>query len=117
MRTATAPQTGMLEKPSPGCLVKLDQVNKSFGRLQVLRDIWLEVQKGEVVCIIGPSGAGKSTLLRCVNHLEAIDSGTIFFDGKPAYRYLRDGKTVVDSEARVAEIRSQIGMVFQSFNL
>jgi ABC-type polar amino acid transport system ATPase subunit len=97
--------------------VKLDAVSKSFGHLQVLRDITLEVQRGEVVCIIGPSGAGKSTLLRCVNHLEAIDSGTIYFDGRPAYRYVRDGKTVVDPEARIEEIRSQIGMVFQSFNL
>jgi len=117
MRTSTASPTGMLEGTSPGCLVKLEGVNKSFGRLQVLRDVALEVRKGEVVCIIGPSGAGKSTLLRCVNHLEAIDSGTIYFEGQPAYRYLRDGKAVVDSEARVEEIRSQIGMVFQSFNL
>ena len=117
MRASTASQTGMLEGTSPGCLVKLEGVNKSFGRLQVLRDVALEVRKGEVVCIIGPSGAGKSTLLRCVNHLEAIDSGTIYFEGQPAYRYLRDGKTVVDSEARVEEIRSQIGMVFQAFNL
>ena len=117
MRASTASQTGMLEGTSPGCLVKLEGVNKSFGRLQVLRDVRLEVRKGEVVCIIGPSGAGKSTLLRCVNHLEAIDSGTIYFEGQPAYRYLRDGKTVVDSEARVEEIRSQIGMVFQAFNL
>ena len=117
MRASTASQTGMLEGTSPGCLVKLEGVNKSFGRLQVLHDVRLEVRKGEVVCIIGPSGAGKSTLLRCVNHLEAIDSGTIYFEGQPAYRYLRDGKTVVDSEARVEEIRSQIGMVFQAFNL
>ncbi len=117
MWASMASQTGTLGEPSPGCLVKLDQVNKSFGRLQVLRDISLDVQKGEVVCIIGPSGAGKSTLLRCVNHLEAVDSGTIYFDGRPAYRYLQDGKTVVDPEARVEEIRSQIGMVFQSFNL
>ncbi len=117
MSASSVFQTTMLEEPSPGCLVKLDRVNKSFGRLQVLRDVSLEVQKGEVVCIIGPSGAGKSTLLRCVNHLEAVESGTIYFDGLPAYRYLRDGKMVVDSEARVEEIRSQIGMVFQSFNL
>ncbi len=104
------------QRPSE-CLVKLDSVNKSFGRLQVLRDVSLEVEKGEVVCIIGPSGAGKSTLLRCVNHLEPVDSGTIFFEGRPAYRYMRDGKIVSDPESRIEEIRSQIGMVFQSFNL
>ena len=98
-------------------LLQLERVHKSFGSLEVLRDVTLEVQRGEVVCIIGPSGAGKSTLLRCVNHLETIDSGTIYFEGRPAYRYLRDGKAATDPEARVEEIRSQIGMVFQSFNL
>jgi len=102
---------------SDGVMVRLERVNKSFGRLQVLRDVTLEVQKGEVVCIIGPSGAGKSTLLRCINHLENIDSGTIYFDGQPVYRYVRDGKTVVDPERRIEGVRSQIGMVFQSFNL
>jgi ABC-type polar amino acid transport system ATPase subunit len=117
MEANVAPQVGIPEVASPGSLVKLEGVNKSFGRLQVLRDVTLEVQKGEVVCIIGPSGAGKSTLLRCVNHLEPIDSGTIYFDRKPVYRYVRDGKTVVDPDSRIEEIRSQIGMVFQSFNL
>jgi polar amino acid transport system ATP-binding protein len=117
MTVRTASQTGRAEETAPGCLVKLEAIHKSFGRLQVLRDVSLEVRKGEVVCIIGPSGAGKSTLLRCVNHLEAIDSGTIYFDGRPAYRYLLEGKTVVDPESRIEEIRSQIGMVFQSFNL
>jgi ABC-type polar amino acid transport system ATPase subunit len=112
-----APETESIRTATPDCLVKLDGVNKSFGRLQVLRDVTMEVRKGEVVCIIGPSGAGKSTLLRCVNHLEPIDSGTIYFEGRPAYRYLRDGRVVADPEARVEEIRSQIGMVFQSFNL
>ena len=75
------------------------------------------MRKGEVVCIIGPSGAGKSTLLRCINHLEPIDSGTIFFEGEPVYRYAKGGRMVVDPERRIEEIRSHIGMVFQSFNL
>jgi len=75
------------------------------------------VRKGEVVCIIGPSGAGKSTLLRCINHLEPIDSGTIFFEGEPVYRYAKGGRIVVDPDRRIEEIRSHIGMVFQSFNL
>jgi ABC-type polar amino acid transport system ATPase subunit len=117
MEASVAPQIGVSQLASPGSLVKLEDVNKSFGRLQVLRDVTLEVQKGEVVCIIGPSGAGKSTLLRCINHLEPIDSGTICFEGRPVYRYVRNGKTVVDPESRIEEIRSQIGMVFQSFNL
>jgi polar amino acid transport system ATP-binding protein len=98
-------------------MIRLDKVNKSFGRLRVLRDVSLTVEKGEVVCIIGPSGAGKSTLLRCINHLEGIDSGTIYLDDEPVYRYVRDGKVVVDPERRVEALRSEVGMVFQSFNL
>ncbi len=98
-------------------LLRFDHVSKSYGRLQVLCDVSFAVTKGEVVCIIGPSGAGKSTLLRCVNHLESIDSGTIFLEGQPVYRYLRDGRPVIDPERRVEAIRAQIGMVFQSFNL
>jgi polar amino acid transport system ATP-binding protein len=117
MEGSVIPQSGKTDTAPPAGLVKLERVNKSFGRLQVLRDITLEVQKGEVVCIIGPSGAGKSTLLRCVNHLEPIDSGAIYFDGRPAYQHVRNGKTIADPDSRIEEIRSQIGMVFQSFNL
>ncbi|HEX5325588.1 MAG TPA: amino acid ABC transporter ATP-binding protein [Acetobacteraceae bacterium] len=98
-------------------LLRFDRVSKSYGKLHVLREISFELARGEVVCIIGPSGAGKSTLLRCVNHLETIDAGTIFFEGQPVYRYTRDGRTVIDPERRVEAIRVQIGMVFQSFNL
>jgi ABC-type polar amino acid transport system ATPase subunit len=98
-------------------MIRLDRVCKSFGHLQVLRDVSMNVEKGEVVCIIGPSGAGKSTLLRCINHLEGIDRGTIYLEDEPVYRYLRDGKVVVDPERRIEELRSEVGMVFQSFNL
>jgi polar amino acid transport system ATP-binding protein len=97
--------------------IQLEGVNKWFGHLHVLRDVNLEVHQGEVVCIIGPSGAGKSTLLRCVNHLEPIDSGTIYIEGVPVYRFTKDGKLTVDTDRRVERLRSQIGMVFQSFNL
>ena len=100
-----------------GPILRLDQLDKSYGRLHVLRDVSLEVQKGEVVCIIGPSGAGKSTLLRCINHLETVDSGTIYFEGKPVYRYPKNGVMVTDPDRVVEETRSHIGMVFQSFNL
>ena len=98
-------------------LLRFDRVSKSYGRVRVLREVTIGINRGQVVCVIGPSGAGKSTLLRCVNHLEPIDDGTIFFEGEPVYRYMRDGRTVIDPERRVEAIRVQIGMVFQSFNL
>ncbi len=98
-------------------MIRLEKICKSFGHLVVLRDVTLEIDKGEVVCVIGPSGAGKSTMLRCINHLETLNSGTIYIDGQPVYRYMKDGKLVIDREKRVDEIRAQVGMVFQSFNL
>ena len=98
-------------------MIRLEKICKSFGHLVVLRDVTLEVDKGEVVCVIGPSGAGKSTMLRCINPLETLNSGTIYIDDQPVYRYMRDGKLVIDREKRVDEIRAQVGMVFQSFNL
>jgi ABC-type polar amino acid transport system ATPase subunit len=111
----TAPKNSPNVESTP--ILRLEGVSKSFGHTTVLADIHLAVRQGDVLCIIGPSGAGKSTLLRCINHLETIDAGTIFFEGNPVYRYLRDGRTIVDPDKRVEEIRGQIGMVFQSFNL
>jgi ABC-type polar amino acid transport system ATPase subunit len=98
-------------------MIRLEKVCKSYGTVEVLRDVSLDIRKGEVVCVIGPSGAGKSTMLRCINHLEVINSGTIYIDEQPVYRYERDGRVIVDPEHRIEEIRSQVGMVFQSFNL
>jgi polar amino acid transport system ATP-binding protein len=98
-------------------VIRLEGINKSFGRLHVLRDVSLEIQKGEVVCLIGPSGAGKSTLLRCINHLEPLDSGTIYIEGIPVYRFTHGGKQVVDPDHKIEALRSEVGMVFQSFNL
>ncbi|MCC3281062.1 MULTISPECIES: amino acid ABC transporter ATP-binding protein [Arthrobacter] len=88
-------------------LVSLKNVNKHFGDLHVLRDINLDVARGEVVVVIGPSGSGKSTLCRAINRLETIDDGEITIDGKalPA-----EGKAL-------AKLRADVGMVFQSFNL
>ncbi len=88
-------------------LIVLDSVDKYFGSLHVLRNVSLTVDRGEVVVIVGPSGSGKSTLCRAINRLEPIDSGTIRFDGRelPA-----EGKAL-------AALRSDVGMVFQSFNL
>ena len=88
-------------------LVTLSGVNKHFGHLHVLRDVDLEVRRGEVVVVIGPSGSGKSTLCRVINRLEPVDSGTVAVDGVP-----------VPAEGRaLARLRADIGMVFQSFNL
>ena len=98
-------------------MIRLENITKRFGELEVLHGITLEIDKGEVVCVIGPSGSGKSTMLRCINHLEAIDGGGIFIDGKPVYRYQANGRTVVDSPRQVAAIRAAVGMVFQAFNL
>jgi ABC-type polar amino acid transport system ATPase subunit len=98
-------------------IIWLDRVWKSFGTLEVLTDVSMTVQKGEVVCTIGPSGAGKSTLLRCIDHLERIDDGSIHFEVRPVYRYLRGGRMVTDPDKRIEAVRAQIGMVFQSFNL
>src|SRR5947208_15516932 len=98
-------------------MVKAEGVHKRFGRLEVLKGVSLEVQPGEVVCMIGASGSGKSTFLRCVNHLEKIDAGRLWVDGDlVGYRQVGD-KLHELREAEVARDRSEIGMVFQRFNL
>jgi glutamate transport system ATP-binding protein len=88
-------------------LVVLDKVTKRFGDLYALREVDLEVDRGEVVVVVGPSGSGKSTLCRTINRLEPIDSGTITVDGRPLPE---EGKAL-------ARLRADVGMVFQSFNL
>ena len=98
-------------------VVKAVKVNKYFGSLHVLKDIDLEVRKNEVVVIIGPSGSGKSTLLRTINHLEKINSGHIYVNGRMIGYHDRNGKLVEDSEKEIALQRAEIGMVFQRFNL
>ncbi len=98
-------------------MIKMEKVCKSFGTLQVLKDIDLSVKKGEVVCIIGPSGSGKSTLLRCLNHLERITSGRVYVDGELVDERV-DGKDQLKiSYKKVSEICTELGMVFQKFNL
>jgi len=98
-------------------MVKAEGVHKSFGRLEVLKGISLEVQPGEVMCILGVSGSGKSTFLRCVNHLEKINSGRLYVDGElVGYRQAGD-KLHELRERDVARKRAEIGMVFQRFNL
>ena len=92
-------------------------VRKRFGRLEVLKGVSLEVRRGETVCLIGPSGSGKTTFLRCINHLESVDSGRISVNGRPIGYRERNGALVEDDERSTAAQRTQVGMVFQRFNL
>ncbi len=88
-------------------MISIQGVNKHFGALHVLKDINLDVDRGQVVVVLGPSGSGKSTLCRTINRLETIDSGTIAIDGA----------TLPSEGRKLAQLRSDVGMVFQSFNL
>lgn len=98
-------------------MVQAVDVWKSFGSLDVLQGINLEVMPGTVTCIIGPSGSGKSTLLRCVNHLEKVSAGRLYVDGELIGYRERDGVLYEMSEKDAAKQRRDIGMVFQNFNL
>ncbi|MGX7091377.1 amino acid ABC transporter ATP-binding protein [Hutsoniella sourekii] len=88
-------------------IIEINQLKKNFGDNEVLKSIDLNVDKGEVVCIIGPSGSGKSTLLRCMNRLEEINGGTVIINGTD----------ITDPKVDINRIRENIGMVFQHFNL
>ena len=88
-------------------LLKAESINKSFGNLQVLKDVSLSLNEGEIICLLGVSGSGKTTLLRCINLLETPSSGEILYHGK----------NVVGRGVNQPEYRSHVGMVFQSFNL
>ncbi|MPM57659.1 Glutamine transport ATP-binding protein GlnQ [bioreactor metagenome] len=88
-------------------VIEIIDCRKSFGSLEVLKNINFTVEKGDVVCLIGSSGSGKSTLLRCINRLETIDSGKILVDGQDIYNCNRN----------LNQYRAKVGMVFQSFNL
>ena len=98
-------------------MIEAQRVRKHFGRNEVLRGIDLLVPIGGVVVLIGPSGSGKSTFLRCINHLERIDAGRLFVDGELVGYRQRGDKLYELKDREVCHQRSQIGMVFQSFNL
>jgi len=98
-------------------MVRVEKVVKRFGSITVLNGVDLTVKRGQVVVVIGPSGSGKTTLLRCINHLEKIDEGRIYIDGELVGYRERNGQLIEDREANIARIRSQVGFVFQRFNL
>ncbi|MBW6473036.1 MAG: amino acid ABC transporter ATP-binding protein [Anaerolineaceae bacterium] len=87
-------------------IIHIDQIHKYFGHVHALRGVSLDIYKGEVVVVIGPSGSGKSTLLRCINRLEEFDQGQIVVDG-----------ITLDSAENINAVRTEVGMVFQQFNL
>ena len=87
--------------------IHVEHLKKSFGRLEVLKDVSADIREGEVVVIIGPSGSGKSTFLRCMNRLEEITSGTVIVDGCD----------ITDKRTDINRVRENVGMVFQHFNL
>jgi polar amino acid transport system ATP-binding protein len=98
-------------------MVRIEDVHKRFGKLEVLRGVTTQVGRGEVVVLLGASGSGKTTLLRCINHLEKLDGGRIYVDEDlVGYREV-EGELVEDEERAIARKRAQIGMVFQRFNL
>lgn len=98
-------------------MIKAEDVRKSFGNLEVLRGIDLQVAPGEVCCLLGPSGSGKSTFLRCVNHLESVTAGRLWVDGELVGYRQRGDRLFELREREIAERRRDIGMVFQRFNL
>jgi len=106
-----------IPQSAAGPMVKAEGIHKFYGRLHVLAGIDLEVESGEVMCVIGPSGSGKSTFLRCINHLEKIDSGRLWVDGHLVGYRQRGEKLHEMREREVARQRQDIGMVFQRFNL
>jgi polar amino acid transport system ATP-binding protein len=98
-------------------LVSAEGVRKSYGSLEVLKGIDLQVRRGEVVCLIGASGSGKSTFLRCVNHLEKIDGGLIWVEDRVVGYRLKGNRLHEQSHNEICADRTDIGMVFQHFNL
>jgi polar amino acid transport system ATP-binding protein len=108
------------QAPAPDAsrpMMVAENVHKSFGRLEVLRGIDVTVKTGEVCCVLGPSGSGKSTFLRCINHLEKINAGRIWVDGRLIGYHERGGKLHEMRDREAAAQRRDIGMVFQRFNL
>jgi len=98
-------------------IIVIEDLQKRFGHLEVLKGVDLKVDQGEVVVVIGPSGSGKTTMLRCINFLEEYNGGRIYVDGELVGYREKGGKLVRRSEGEIARMRADVAMVFQSFNL
>lgn len=103
--------------PNPNAMVSIRNLHKQYGDLQVLKGVDLDIEPGEVVCIIGPSGSGKTTLLRCVNFLETYQDGRIWVDGQLVGYREESGRLKPAPEKEIAKLRTETSMVFQQFNL
>lgn len=97
--------------------LRVEGVRKSYGSVEVLKGIDMQVKPGEVACLVGPSGSGKSTFLRCINHLEKINSGRLYVHGELVGYQEKKGRLYELSDREVCRKRAEIGMVFQNFNL
>ena len=97
--------------------LRVEGLRKSYGQVEVLKGIDMQVKPGEVACLVGPSGSGKSTFLRCINHLEKINSGRLYVDGELVGYQEKKGRLYELSDREVCRKRAEIGMVFQNFNL
>ena len=98
-------------------IITIDGVSKSFGALEVLKDLSFDVAPGEKLALIGPSGSGKTTILRILMTLETINGGMIHIDGEPLWQMPKNGEMIAADEAHLHKMRAKIGMVFQLFNL
>jgi polar amino acid transport system ATP-binding protein len=97
--------------------LRVEAVRKSYGHVEVLKGIDMQVKPGEVACLVGPSGSGKSTFLRCINHLEKINSGRLYVHGELVGYQEKKGRLYELTDREVCRKRAEIGMVFQNFNL
>jgi ABC-type polar amino acid transport system ATPase subunit len=116
-KCSTVTDMAVSARSSPDALLTLRKIGKRFGEHDAVRDVDLEIHRGEKLCIIGPSGSGKSTALKCCNLLETPTSGEILFDGKPVWQAVNGKTTFKLQKDELTHYRSQVAMVFQQFDL
>ncbi len=117
MTAGDTPRVSVMANGTAGATVRIEDVHKRFGRNEVLKGVTFDVAGGEVIVILGPSGSGKSTLLRLISHLDIIDRGRIYVDGRLVGYVERGGRLREMSDRQASLARADVGMVFQRFNL